>query len=154
MKATHAHTTIATPNSIRFVPYDVGWNLALDEGSVINPLANYAVVKVVGDAMSPTYPAGSLVLFDADIRAPSPPGVFVLRDGDGYTLQRCQIVLCSKPLMVRLLPDNPSHKCETVPVSTLDVAGMVDCGISISGDADEMLAYLDWEIATEPTAAV
>jgi hypothetical protein len=154
MQVTDLTTTTSTPNSIRFIPYDVGWNLALDEGSVINPLANYAVVKVVGDAMSPTYPAGSLVLFDADIKGPSPAGVFVLRDGDGYKLQRCQIVLCSKPLMVRLLPENPSHKRETVLASSLDVVGMVDCGISISGDADEMLAYLDWEIATEPTAAV
>jgi phage repressor protein C with HTH and peptisase S24 domain len=128
----------------------VGWNLALDEGSVINPHANYAVVKVVGDAMDPTYPDGSYVLIDADIRAPSPPGVFVLRDGDGYTLQRCQVVLGSSPPMVYLLPDNPTHQKETVPVSSLDVVGMVVCGIS--GDADEVadvLAYIDWEIATE-----
>jgi SOS-response transcriptional repressor LexA len=105
--------------------------------------------------MAPTYPDGSYVLFDADIRAPSPPGVFVLRDGDGYTLQRCQVVLGSSPPMVYLLPDNPRYKEITVPLESLDVVGMLECGIS--GDADEVadvLAYIDWEIATEPTAAV
>jgi phage repressor protein C with HTH and peptisase S24 domain len=80
--------------------------------------------------MLPRYPDGSLLLIDAGIHGPSPGGVFVLRDGDRYTLQRCHITLRSKPLMAHLLPENPAHQKETVPASSLDVAGHVICRIS------------------------
>jgi hypothetical protein len=153
MTTLNTNSTTTAPNSIRFIPHAVGAEIALDEGreTPIHPRANCAVVRITGDAI---YPDASFVLIDADVRYPSPAGVFVLKGADAYTAQRCQIVLGIRPLMVRLLPENPTHQKETVPVSTLDVAGMVIC--RISGDADEVadvLAYIDWEISTEPTAA-
>jgi hypothetical protein len=63
--------------------------------SKLHPLAIPAIIRISGDAMEPAYPAGSLVLIDTSFNIPSPPGVYVLFDGDTHYLMRCQPIVGS-----------------------------------------------------------
>jgi hypothetical protein len=138
MPTSDTHTTPPVANAIRFISHSDALDLADGAIRSLHPLANTAIVVISGDAMAPAYPSGSMLLIDADVTSPSPAGIFILRDGDRYTAQRCQVELGGKPLMVHLLPDNSSHERQTVPASSLNVAGMVMC--RIDGDIAEVNA--------------
>ena len=84
-----------------------------------------AVVEVVGDSMSPTLESGDRVLVDLLDRRPSPPGLFVLWDGDGTLVKRVERVLNSQPAMVAITSDNPRHRSYEQPAELVSLVGRV-----------------------------
>lgn len=68
-----------------------------------------AVVEVVGDSMSPTLESGDRVLVDVADKRPSPPGIFMLWDGDGTVVKRLERIPNSEPATLVIMSDNPHH---------------------------------------------
>lgn len=84
------------------------------------------IISVVGDSMAPTLFAGQRVMIDTADRTPSPPGVFVLWDGDGLVLKRVERVFGSKdPAKLAIMSDNPKYRTYEVPIEEVHINGRV-----------------------------
>jgi len=70
------------------------WNLPSDslQGYSGASSKELRIVTVIGDSMEPTFRAGERLIVDTADRMPSPPGIFVIRDGNGLAINRVQIV--------------------------------------------------------------
>ncbi len=73
------------------------------------PASDLRIITVLGDSMEPTLQPGQRVLVDTGDRNPSPPGVFVVWDGLGLVVKRCQVIPHSEPPRVRITSDNPKY---------------------------------------------
>jgi len=73
------------------------------------PASDLRIITVMGDSMEPTLQPGQRILVDTGDRNPSPPGVFVVWDGLGLVVKRCQVVPHSAPPRVRITSDNPKY---------------------------------------------
>jgi len=73
------------------------------------PATDLRIITVMGDSMEPTLQPGQRVLVDTGDRNPSPPGVFVVWDGLGLVVKRCQVVPHSEPPRVRITSDNAKY---------------------------------------------
>ena len=67
------------------------------------------IIQILGDSMQPDYHPGDRIMVNTADRMPSPPGVFVLWDGFGLIIKRCEMVQHSKPARVILSSSNPNY---------------------------------------------
>ena len=67
------------------------------------------MMHVKGDSMVPTLLSGDAVLVDMNLRAPNPPGIFVLDDGIGLVAKRLEHIPNSDPPAVRVISDNKHY---------------------------------------------
>jgi phage repressor protein C with HTH and peptisase S24 domain len=71
--------------------------------------AQLRMMHVKGDSMVPTLLSGDAVLVDMNLRAPNPPGIFVLDDGIGLVAKRLEHIPYSDPPAVRVISDNKHY---------------------------------------------
>src|SRR5208282_3113211 len=81
------------------------------------------IVTVIGDSMEPTLRAGQRLLIDTADRMPSPPGIFVLRDGHGLAINRIQIVSQSHPVRVKISCENSKYEPHESTLENADIQG-------------------------------
>jgi transcriptional regulator with XRE-family HTH domain len=82
-------------------------------------------LRVGDDAMAPDFMPGDRVVVHTGDVAPSPAGVFLLWDGVGFILRRCEIVPNSKPLRVILRARNPEYGAHESPLKDVMICGRV-----------------------------
>jgi transcriptional regulator with XRE-family HTH domain len=83
------------------------------------------IIQVMGDSMQPEFNPGDRVMVNTADRTPSPPGVFVLWDGFGLIIKRCEMVPHSTPPRVILSSANTNYKTYEMDVSELDIQGRI-----------------------------
>lgn len=84
------------------------------------------IMPVVGDSMTPTYQPGDRILVDLNQTEMTIDAVYVISDGDSPPqIKRLQRVLFSKPAMVDIISDNPSHQPQRVELAHLAIIGRV-----------------------------
>lgn len=83
------------------------------------------IIQVMGDSMVPEFNPGDRVMVNTADRMPSPPGVFVLWDGFGLIIKRCEMVPKSSPAKVILSSANSNYSTYEMELSELDIQGRV-----------------------------
>jgi transcriptional regulator with XRE-family HTH domain len=83
------------------------------------------IVKVSGDAMAPDILSGDRVMVDTGDLMPSPSGVFLLWDGAGFILRRCEIKPNTKPLRITLRARNNDYGAYEVALKEVTVCGRI-----------------------------
>jgi hypothetical protein len=89
------------------------------------PATDLRIITVMGDSMEPTLQPGQRILVDTGDRNPSPPGVFVVWDGLGLVVKRCQVVPHSEPPRVRITSDNVKYDAYERTLSEAYILGRV-----------------------------
>jgi hypothetical protein len=103
------------------------WNLPnsfLQGYSNVSP-KELRFVTVVGDSMEPILRTGQRLLVDTADRMPSPPGIFVLRDGNGLAINRVQIVPKSQPVRIKISCENAKYEAYESALDKADIQGRV-----------------------------
>lgn len=83
------------------------------------------IIQVMGDSMQPEFNPGDRVMVNTADRIPSPPGVFVLWDGFGLIIKRCEMVPHSNPARVILSSANSNYATYEMESKELDIQGRV-----------------------------
>jgi len=83
------------------------------------------IIQVMGDSMQPEFNPGDRVMVNTADRLPSPPGVFVLWDGFGLIIKRCEMVPHSNPARVILSSANANYATYEMNATELDIQGRV-----------------------------
>jgi len=83
------------------------------------------IIQVMGDSMVPEFNPGDRVMVNTADRMPSPPGVFVLWDGFGLIIKRCEMVPHSNPPRAILSSANNNYETYEMDVKELDIQGRV-----------------------------
>jgi transcriptional regulator with XRE-family HTH domain len=81
--------------------------------------AQFEIFSVTGDEMVGTLVPGDFVVADKTKKQPSPPGIFVIREGDGVVIRRLQ-VLGNK---VKISTDNPVYQALDLAADKIDIVG-------------------------------
>jgi transcriptional regulator with XRE-family HTH domain len=90
------------------------------------------VVEVIGDSMAPTITSGERVIIDTGHTTPSPDGLYAIRDPfNSVVVRRLQVLRAAKPTRVKVLPDNPKHPGEEVPLGELEIVGKALCCLKL-----------------------
>ena len=80
------------------------------------------IIRVTGDSMSPNYRPGQRIFVDITDNTPSPPGVFIVWDGMGTVIKRCEHIMQSDPPRLLLTSDNKDYQSYEL---TADEAGII-----------------------------
>jgi transcriptional regulator with XRE-family HTH domain len=84
------------------------------------------VLDTTGDSMVPTIASGERVILDTAYKAPTPDGLYAIRDTFGsIVVKRLQLLRSSRPTRVKIISDNPTHATDEVPLSELEIVGKV-----------------------------
>lgn len=83
------------------------------------------IIQVMGDSMIPEFNPGDRVMVNTADRMPSPPGVFVLWDGFGLIIKRCEMVPHSTPPRAILSSANNNYSTYEMDVQELQIQGRV-----------------------------
>jgi phage repressor protein C with HTH and peptisase S24 domain len=83
------------------------------------------IIQVMGDSMIPEFNPGDRVMVNTADRSPSPPGVFVLWDGFGLIIKRCEMVPHSSPPRAILSSSNINYSTYEMDLKELDIQGRV-----------------------------
>jgi transcriptional regulator with XRE-family HTH domain len=83
------------------------------------------IIQVLGDSMQPEFNPGDRVMVNMADKMPSPPGVFVLWDGFGLIIKRCEMVPHSNPAKVILSSANQNYETYEMDAKKLDIQGRV-----------------------------
>jgi transcriptional regulator with XRE-family HTH domain len=90
------------------------------------------VLETTGDSMVPTIASGERVIVDTVYKAPTPDGLYAIRDTFGsIVVKRLQLLRASHPTRVKLISDNPTHASDEVALSELEVVGKVLCCLKL-----------------------
>lgn len=102
------------------------WQLPRDllEGHV-DGNSNIYMIRVRGDSMAPDLSPGQRVMVDISDKTPSPPGIFVLWDGFGLVIKRCEMVPHSNPGRVRVISANHAYSPYEVSLADAHINGRV-----------------------------
>lgn len=100
---------------------------------------NACFATILGDTMydpaNPWAPGsimpGDKVLIDCDDQTPSPPGIFAIDDGVGYSFRVVEFVPGSSPPSVRLSSRNPIYPTTIAPSESVKILGRVRGKFSI-----------------------
>jgi hypothetical protein len=104
------------------------WSIPADLiASFALPGAKLAIIRVVGDSMEPEYHSGERVMVDLSHTNPSPPGTYVLWDGMGLVLKRCELLMNSQPPRLRITSANPAYESYERGLDEVTISGRV-CG--------------------------
>jgi transcriptional regulator with XRE-family HTH domain len=83
------------------------------------------IIQVMGDSMQPEFNPGDRVMVNTADRMPSPPGVFVLWDGFGLIIKRCEMIPKSDPPRTILSSANKNYATYESEMNELDIQGRV-----------------------------
>ncbi len=79
--------------------------------------------------MTPTLNDGDIVLVDTGRRAPSPPGIFVLHDGEGndsgLVAKRLEHIPNSDPPRVKIVSDNDRYAPYERLIEEMNIVGRI-----------------------------
>jgi len=90
------------------------------------------VLDTTGDSMVPTIASGERVILDTAYKAPTPDGLYAIRDTFGsIVVKRLQLLRSSHPTRVKIISDNPTHASDEVPLSELEIVGKVICCLKL-----------------------
>ena len=93
--------------------------------------AKLRVLEIEGDSMAPTLMSGDRVIIDTGHKNPSPDGLYAIRDAfQAVIVRRLQLLRSGAPRM-KIISDNPNHATEEVPLSEVEVVGMVVCALKL-----------------------
>ena len=82
------------------------------------------VLETTGDSMAPTIASGEPVIIDTAHKAPSPDGLYAVRDAfKSIVVKRLQVLRSSRPPRVKVISDNPNHPSEEIALGELDIVG-------------------------------
>jgi transcriptional regulator with XRE-family HTH domain len=91
------------------------------------------VIEVNGDSMAPTIMSGDRVIVNTGHNAPTPDGLYAIRDAlKRIAIKRLQLLRSSRPPRVKIISGNPNHATEEVPLSDLEIVGKVVCCLRLS----------------------
>ena len=94
--------------------------------------ARLLVLDTTGDSMAPTLMSGDRVIVDTGHKAPTPDGLYAIRDTfAGIVVKRLQLLRSARPVRVKIISDNPNHATEEVPLNELEIVGKVLCGLKL-----------------------
>jgi transcriptional regulator with XRE-family HTH domain len=94
-------------------------------GYSTSPAVDLRIITVVGDSMEPVLQPGQRVLVDIGDRKPSPPGIFLVWDGQGLVIKRVQLLAHSEPPRVRLTSDNPAYDAHERALDEAQIQGRI-----------------------------
>jgi hypothetical protein len=83
------------------------------------------IIQVMGDSMQPEFNPGDRVMVNTADRVPSPPGVFVVSDGFGLIIKRCEMIPHSNPARVTLSSANENYAQYEMDLSEVQIQGRV-----------------------------
>lgn len=90
------------------------------------------VVEAEGDSMAPTIMTGDRVVVDSGHKAPSPDGLYAIRDSfDNVIIRRLQLLRATRPSRVKIISDNPKHAAEEVALGELEIVGKALCSLKL-----------------------
>jgi len=90
------------------------------------------VLDTTGDSMVPTIASGERVIIDTAYKAPTPDGLYAIRDTFGsIVVKRLQLLRASHPTRVKVISDNPTHASDEVPLSELEIVGKAICCLKL-----------------------
>ncbi len=90
------------------------------------------VLDTTGDSMVPTIASGERVIVDTGHKAPTPDGLYAIRDTfESIVVKRLQLLRSAHPTRVKIISDNPNHPSEEVPLSDLEIVGKVLCCLKL-----------------------
>ena len=90
------------------------------------------VLDTTGDSMAPTIASGDRVVIDTSHKAPTPDGLYAIRDTFGsIVVKRLQLMRSSQPSRVKIISDNPTNASEEVPLNEMEIVGKVLCAIKL-----------------------
>jgi hypothetical protein len=89
------------------------------------PADQLRIVSVIGDSMEPLLIPGQRLLVDIEDRVLSPPGIFVLRDGNGFSIKRVQIIPRAEPARVKIQSENTKYEAYECSLEEADIQGRV-----------------------------
>jgi DNA-binding XRE family transcriptional regulator/SOS-response transcriptional repressor LexA len=103
------------------------WQLPPDllSGKGSGAAGNFKIVHVHGDSMAPDFLPGDRVLVNLSDATPSPAGLFLLWDGAGFILRRCEVRPNTRPLRLILRAHNPDYSAHEVALKDVTVCGRV-----------------------------
>jgi transcriptional regulator with XRE-family HTH domain len=86
------------------------------------------IIEAEGDSMAPTIMPGEKVIVDTSRKAPSPDGLYAIRDAfENVIIRRLQLLRAAKPSRIKVISDNPKHATEEIALSELELVGMALC---------------------------
>lgn len=88
------------------------------------------IFTVQESAMAPDFTPGEQVLVDLSDQKPSPAGVFILSDGMGHIIRRCEYVPHSQPPQVRLSTASGKFETHTLFLKDAGLVGRVIAKLS------------------------
>jgi len=90
------------------------------------------VLDTTGDSMAPTIASGDRVVIDTSHKAPTPDGLYAIRDTFGsIVVKRLQLMRSTRPTQVKVISDNATHASEEVPLNEIEIVGKVLCAIKL-----------------------
>ena len=101
------------------------WGVPLSALNGITNPDNVRIIQVTGDSMQPTYQPGQRVFVNIADITPSPPGVFVVWDGLGVVIKRCEHIPHSDPPRLILSSDNECYASYELPIAEAYINGRV-----------------------------
>ena len=103
---------------------------SLLKGRTAAPPDKVRVFKVQESAMAPDFMPGEHVLVDLADQSPSPPGAFLVSDGIGQIVRRCEHVPHSQPPQVRLSTASGKFEARTVSLKDAGILGRIIAKLS------------------------
>jgi transcriptional regulator with XRE-family HTH domain len=100
----------------------------IPEDAIEKFLGNHAdlkIARVLGDSMAPDFTSGDRVLINIADKTPSPPGIFLLWDGAGFVLRRCELRPNAKPPRIVMHARNPAYGSQETSMKDVIIAGRV-----------------------------
>lgn len=100
------------------------------KGHTAAPPEKIRIFTVRESAMAPDFMPGEQVLVDLSDQKPSPPGVFIISDGIGHIIRRCEHVPQSQPPQVRLSTASGKFESHVLPLKDAGLVGRVIAKLS------------------------
>ena len=88
---------------------------------------NICVIQVDGDSMSPVFNSGDHVLVDTsqDARKPTPPGYFVVQEGDCLVVKQVEYIPGSDPIVIKVKSVNKQYSDYDIALNDGVIQGRV-----------------------------
>lgn len=84
---------------------------------------NIQIVEMIGDSMEPRLWEGDHVFVDTRQKAPSPEGIFALKDSGGIAVKYVEVIRGSEPLMFRISSANQQYKPYETAANSTQIIG-------------------------------
>ncbi len=89
------------------------------------PPEKIRIFEIGENTMEPDFRRGESVLVDLCDIKPSPPGVFLVSDGFGHMVRRCEFVPRSNPPEVKISANESGFQPQTLKLADFKIIGRV-----------------------------